>query len=623
MLSFLDRLGLLISRPAQQCTRTGSLRTQLQVEHLESRLVPSAPAVDPNALLRSAFALGDTTRNRRVNSEIGSRDDVDLFRFEVARAGQTVAIRLQRRPNSKLNPFLRIFDSRGNDLKADVKTTRVQKVVAAVVEHRFDTRGTYYVGASARGNEHYDPRNGTGARRGDSFGTDALTVAPNGVTDAPDPDDQLTGNEATRLNLRSGRATNQALPGPLRLIEFGADVDMFRFRGSAGQLIAMDLDTPRGSRLDACVRLFQADGEEVGFSDDGTAPGEAPNLDPYLEATLPKTGEYYLGVSGFPNTSYDATDGSGDIGSDRQKTKLGYALTVTVGRPPADEDENDQIAEASPLGDLSKDQASPTQNFFIFPESDVDMFQFAVAAGQTLSFAADRAENSELDPHLRLFESGGTELPLRRDAAGNAQVSYSFTRAGSYYLGVSARGNAGYDAVRGSGDQAGNSIGDYVLTSASAAAPLPDSALRRRRRPGDAEQALAAGATVGGKVFVDDEKPYGKYTVGEQPVNPRGNRFVFLDTLDRGAKPYDGIRNDGERRSNKLSGSLSFVIKNVAPGVYHARISITSSRQEYVTVPIDKKKTRNGKAAPGYHLVVVPARPGSRLLFFGLTNSHN
>jgi hypothetical protein len=592
-----------------QGLKRGRRWAQLRLEPLETRCLLAVSFTDANDRLSTAIDLGDTTRNRDVPSNIGAPRDVDLFSFKVVRAGQHVGFRLTRN-RSQLKPFLRLFDSRGNDLPVDVK--RPSPGVATVA-YNFPATGIYYVGASARGNETYDPVTGAGDRPGDSFGADRLRIQPQGALNPRDPNDRIA--TAVRLDLSAGSATNRRLPIGSRLMQSAADVDMFAFQADAGQLISMDIDTPRGSPLDIGLRLFDANAAELGSNDDGTAPEEAPNLDAYLEATVPSAGTYYLGVSRFPNFFYDARSGRDDLGTDIA-TRFPYALAVSVGRPPVPDDENDQIAEAVSLGDLTQAAPAPVTNFFIFPETDVDMFRFTVAAGQTVSFAADPPGDSALEPQLRLFDAGGVDLPL------DATARHRFVAAGTYYLGVSARGNDRYDPLSGSGDILGTSIGDYILNVTTPSAQLSDSrattprVLRPRRVDARAIPIKLAtvGSAVRGIVFVDDSPSDGKYESIEQPVNPRGRRFVFLDRF-----PYDQKHKDGEPNSGRLSG-LSFTIVNVTPGTYRARLFTSSSRQEYVTVPIDRTRLRNGKPAPGYYTVTIPAS-GNRSLTFGLVNS--
>ena len=71
-----------------------------------------------------------------------------------------------------------------------------------------------------------------------------------------------------------------------------SDVDVFRIDGKEGQRIVLEVFAARfGSPLDSLLTLYDADGRIVASNDDfdGTA-------DSRVEATLPRTGAYYVSV---------------------------------------------------------------------------------------------------------------------------------------------------------------------------------------------------------------------------------------------------------------------------------------------------------------------------------------
>lgn len=75
-------------------------------------------------------------------------------------------------------------------------------------------------------------------------------------------------------------------------IEQGKDVDLYRFDGTAGQRIAMEIFAARfGSALDARLTVYDAEGRILASCDD-----VAGSADPRLEVTLPRSGVYYVGV---------------------------------------------------------------------------------------------------------------------------------------------------------------------------------------------------------------------------------------------------------------------------------------------------------------------------------------
>lgn len=106
------------------------------------------------------------------------------------------------------------------------------------------------------------------------------------------------------------------------IIDPSLDVDFFAVQLDAQTQITIDIDTPESS-LDSVLRLFDASGNQLAFNDDFI------DLDSFLSFTPSVSGTYYIGVSGFSNTSYDPfVEGSGFFGS------IGdYEIKITVVPP--------------------------------------------------------------------------------------------------------------------------------------------------------------------------------------------------------------------------------------------------------------------------------------------------
>jgi hypothetical protein len=92
------------------------------------------------------------------------------------------------------------------------------------------------------------------------------------------------------------------------------DVDFFKVVLQAGQSLTIDVDArslSTSSTLDSVLRLFDSRGREVAFNDDSNG-----SFDSLLSVTAQSAGTFYVGVSGFGNSSYTATRaGSGRNGS--------------------------------------------------------------------------------------------------------------------------------------------------------------------------------------------------------------------------------------------------------------------------------------------------------------------
>ena len=153
--------------------------------------------------------------------------------------------------------------------------------------------------------------------------------------------DTISTAEATGLSSAStgtntyygGIGNNTSIADPL------LDVDMFEVQLNAGDSVIVDIDANQfDTGLDSVVRIFDAAGNEVAYSDDDLAPDETlidfGDLDSYVTFTASSTGTYYIGVSAYnfddDPVSYDPTDTAGrptgveasDVGS--------YDLHITV-----------------------------------------------------------------------------------------------------------------------------------------------------------------------------------------------------------------------------------------------------------------------------------------------------
>ncbi len=108
----------------------------------------------------------------------------------------------------------------------------------------------------------------------------------------------------------------------------GFDVDLFEVALPAGETLRVDVDANEiGSPLNAVLRIFDGEGNELAVSENDPAPGELPRFDPFLEFTPSVAGRYYLGISGSDNRSYDPQiEGSGSEG----ETGF-YQLEITFG----------------------------------------------------------------------------------------------------------------------------------------------------------------------------------------------------------------------------------------------------------------------------------------------------
>lgn len=249
------------------------------------------------------------------------------------------------------------------------------------------------------------------------------------------------------------------------------DVDIIGFTVVSGQIVDFNINTPLNGPggLGSYVRLFAASGQELASNDDGYAPGENNlGFDSYLRYTFQSSGTYYIGVSNFTNVRYNPVTGSGDISGGMYSTGS-YSLIVSA--LPIDAD--NRLSTATQIGTVSTTEKSFTST--ITPDIDIDLFSVTVSAGQTVDFNINTATNGPggLGSYLRLFNSSGQQLAFNNDAAAPGETSvgfdaylrYTFTAAGTYFVGVSNVTNNQYNPISGSGTVAGGfySIGSYTL----------------------------------------------------------------------------------------------------------------------------------------------------------------
>ncbi len=436
----------------------------------EYRLTIRAFPEDVGRTLNTAENLGDITNS--PISRIGIIDpanDLDIYQFRVT-AGQVVDFDIDTPLNggSGLGSYLRLFNAQGQQLAANNDAAAPGESVIgfdAYLRYTFTSGGTYYVGVSNVNNTTYNPSNGNGTV---TTGTNATGDYQLNIQLVPtDPDDTFTEAKLVGAVTTTGAIYNDSISSDI-------DVDMYRFTVTAGQYVDFDVDTPLNgpNGLGSYLRLFNAQGQQLNFNDDGIAPGETMlGFDAYLRKLFLTAGTYYLGVSNFNNTNYDPEAGTGDV-SGNLYTVGSYTLTIRA----LALDPDDTLSEATLIGPLT---STPTLvDGTLDTDIDVDIYRFAVTvAGQTIDFDLDTISNGEngLNAYLRIFNNQGTELATSDNAAAPGEsitgfdpyLRFTFPTNGTYYIAVSNRNNVNFSATNGETDNAGgfNTVGDYQLVA--------------------------------------------------------------------------------------------------------------------------------------------------------------
>ena len=277
--------------------------------------------------------------------------------------------------------------------------------------------------------------------------------------------------------------------------------------------------------------MFNGSGTALTYNNDGPTPGEASSTDSWLSYTFTTAGTYYLGVSAYSNTSYNATTGA----SDKTASTAGaYTLKLIDGT-----DSDDQIGEAHAV------TIGQTISDAINPWTDVDMWAVTVYAGQTLTFDIDRPTGSTLNSYIRLFNATGTQLTYNDDgvapgetSSNDSYLSYTFATAGTYYLGVSAYSNTSYSATTGASDRTTSNAGAYTLTVA-AGGDLDDQITEAAALAGNGE-------TINGTLGTGTD-------VDMYAVTVDTNQRVFFDTGRPSGGTFDAYIRVFDANGNQLA----------------------------------------------------------------------
>ncbi|MBE9101141.1 S8 family serine peptidase [Vacuolonema iberomarrocanum] len=312
-----------------------------------------------------------------------------------------------------------------------------------------------------------------------SFQSDNLIgTSDNAPLTGPTTESNDSLTQATQTRLHPNNPSTISLSGTIGDnpdLSPGQDVDFYVVRMNAGDRLTIDIDADElESFLDSGLRLFDASGNELMWSDDDAAPGENLSSDSYIDFTATATGNYYIGVGGSDNRGYRPfTPGSGNGSSTGD-----YDLNLTLLTQP--EEANDTLTTAILTG-LTADTPGTVNyigaigdNSTVRPGYDVDVFTVQLNAGNTLTADLDALSGSYLDSVFRLFDAEGNEVARSDDdSAPDEDLSYdpflnfTATEAGNYYLSVSGDGNVTYDPFVAESGTSG-STGGYSLNLAIA-----------------------------------------------------------------------------------------------------------------------------------------------------------
>ena len=454
------------------------------VYELQVDIVDVVDDEDPDNTISEAIDSGVTSKGERegvVSGEIDPALDADLYQIQLAQ-GDGVYLDLDAKSiDSQLDSYLRIFDSQGNELTFDddddanfIGDSNSDSAIAFAPS----TPGEYYIGVSDAGNLEYDPINGRtnfSSNVTSPFSTTgSYDLKINIASIVGDEDADNTILEAIDSNISSTGTTSTVLTDSIASM---SDVDIYSFQLDAGQGITLDLNAAtQDSDLDSYLRIFDSEGNELAVDDDDDKNVVAENTtaDSLLNFVADTSGEYYIGVSSQGNSTYDSVNGSTNFSNTLGFSTGDYELAMDISPVVADSDLDNTISEAIDTEVGSTKERSITVSDTIASASDVDLHEFQLNAGDTVTLDIDAAiQESNLDSVLRLFDSTGNEIInnddgiASNDSSTDSFIEFTAEINGEYYVGVSSFPNFEYDPINGStnfSNDLGTSSGDYDLT---------------------------------------------------------------------------------------------------------------------------------------------------------------
>lgn len=442
------------------------------------------------ARLYQGDSIGAAIGSDGSGSNVGGKD-VDIYRFDVAVRGTvTLTIAGSTTSPADFDSFLRLFDFAGAQLTTaddggSGKFSRLEVIL---------NPGTYFVGVSGFANTGYNPTvagSGTSGALGNyvityAFRNEDTSGTIGGAEDSDLGDYTRPTTIEGRIGSDNGVATDKA------------DVDLYKVAVPDDGTLLFDIDTPYDSDFtDVFIRLFNVNGVELDFNDDGLASDlfggtdetvggggliyssvngqsvlQGHSVDSFLIGTVTRGGVYYIGVSHFSNDLYNPVDLSGRPASSpqgRYKLTIKFKNNDVNGSIPQAVDDDRADLPISALGGRIGIDGIPNVGNVTVGDRDVDVIALDALAGDLLSIEVKSyslSSNSEpVDTVIFLFDRDGVLLASVDDTEEGLDPSMLFraATAQTVYLAIVGYGNDSFDPfLLGSGSP--GDTGYYELT---------------------------------------------------------------------------------------------------------------------------------------------------------------
>ena len=528
---------------------------------------------DPNGTIAGAFIgpILDGEPVEPINGIIGidgngtviGDKDVDVISFEVDSPGLvTIELGSNTETPEDFDTYLRLFDETGAEIAANDDIEQgIQQF--SRLEANLEP-GTYYAGVSGFDNGSYDPNvagSGVSADTGNySLQFDLDNSDPNGLISGAV--EVLLGNDLEPLLFPGIIGTDYGEPVGT------SDVDLYRIVVPDDGTLFVDIDTPYTENyVDSFLRLFDEEGNELVFTDSGEpfesdddlsfdAKGEYTEFlvedeivledpeqttltdgvfdednnytkgnyghrtDSFLGVLVERGEVYYVGVSDFFNSDYDATnlDNRPEIGDGGD-----YELIATF----ANNDINGTITQVTSATDLplqDSQQNIGEDDGVEVGNRDVDFWKFNSAEGGILEIDLD---SDEVDSYALLFDSEGRLLAENDDDDGlDPLLHYQIEADTDYWVAVTGFGNQNFDPFAlGSG--LGGETGSYTI-NASLLDSGQFSALSDNSIDSQEVQNISTDRLIAGDVGEDNGFTIGANDIDLYRFTPEGDSVVNI-----------------------------------------------------------------------------------------------
>lgn len=484
-----------------------------------------------------------------IGDGLNEQRDVDMFKVFVngpALISAEVLARSLPTPSS-LDPYLRLFDASGVELRANDNFNGLDPKIQYFVP----AGGNYYIGVSAYPNASYNP-----------------ILAPTGTISGSSGLYNLMIDVATAANesFSQSNTTPIAIPGAgviesTIFIPDGRTITDLDVRINVQHTyigdLRMTLIDPNGQSVTLVNRRGGSGQNFTGTIFDSQAGASV------LVGSAPFTGRFRpeQSLNAFNNTTALGlwTLRIEDLRAGDAGQLVDWQLDLTVTNDIFGPFElNDTLLLATDLE--INGTGSRTVSAFIgdgaFGLRDVDIFRINAGAGTTITASATPTSGS-LDTVLRIFDALGNQVALNSIKGTRASVtSFLVVNAGIYYVAVSGGnesvagnfGNVNYDPNSGGSGAGTDATGNYTLT-VGVSGGVSETLVRLNGN------VISTGINTDGSIGI----------YGQGQNNPIGLRLGGTDFLLGGAvdsffgASFDGfiIRNAGSASQSDLGVSVS------------------------------------------------------------------